>query len=178
VLTGVVLAGGTSRRMGQPKALLSHGGAPLIQARIACLSEVVDRVAVLVGPHRDLLRPYCGGARLLDDSGNGPAAALRGAMRQLGAPLLAIPVDMPNLSPDLLRAFLAAAGDGAVLGPHPNPFPALLPSSFLQIEEQRLVRCVEVIQLPRIDLSDLGNFAPEQLLDTNRPEDWMKHSDF
>jgi molybdopterin-guanine dinucleotide biosynthesis protein A len=171
------LAGGSSRRMGRSKALLERRGEVLVSERVACLSAVVDRVAVLVGEQREQLRGHCRGAQLVDDPGLGPAQALRCAMKELGAPLLVIAVDMPNLTQALLRAFLAAAGDGAVLGPHPNPLPALLPRAFADQTSRRLVTCVDALGLPRIELAQLGEFNPEDLLDTNVPEDWAIRRD-
>jgi molybdopterin-guanine dinucleotide biosynthesis protein A len=52
--TAIVLAGGKSSRMGQPKALLRFGGEPLIVHIVAALHSLFDEVIVVAAPGQDL----------------------------------------------------------------------------------------------------------------------------
>ena len=48
---GIVLAAGASTRMGQPKALLNHGGAPLVNAHIRAFGKFCGHIIVVTGAH-------------------------------------------------------------------------------------------------------------------------------
>jgi molybdenum cofactor guanylyltransferase len=48
-VTGFVLAGGASRRMGRPKAALVLGDEPLLERQV-CLLEAVSRTVAVIGP--------------------------------------------------------------------------------------------------------------------------------
>ena len=104
-LTGIVLAGGASRRMGRDKAFLDLGGRPLIARVIERLASVCAEVLVVAGdvePYGEL------GVRLVEDRFRGVGvlgglhAGLEAAAHEL---TLAVGCDMPFLRPDLLRAF-------------------------------------------------------------------------
>ncbi|WP_370324100.1 molybdenum cofactor guanylyltransferase [Euzebya sp.] len=51
-ISGVVLAGGASRRMGRDKALIPVDGARLVDRAVRCLRQVADDVVVASGPRR------------------------------------------------------------------------------------------------------------------------------
>lgn len=104
-LTGVVLAGGASRRMGRDKAFLELGGRPLIQIVIERMREVCDEVIIVA----DDVASYAGlGVNVVPDRFHnvgvlgGLHAGLAAASHDL---TLAVGCDMPFLKPDLLRAF-------------------------------------------------------------------------
>lgn len=99
-LTGAVLAGGQSRRMGRDKATLSHEGRPLWERQAAILRETgADPVAIVRAPGQaplglpeDLL--------LWHDTavGAGPLAGLHAALIHSRTLLLAVlAVDMPRI---------------------------------------------------------------------------------
>jgi molybdopterin-guanine dinucleotide biosynthesis protein A len=109
-VSGVILAGGASRRMGRDKALLEFGGELLI-ARIAeRLRAVVDEVIIAANdtaryaPFADRCVPdvYPGIGTL-----GGIHAGLRAAAHQLA---VIVACDMPFLNPDVLAWFVGAAG--------------------------------------------------------------------
>ena len=56
-LLGAVLAGGASRRMGTDKADVEISGSTLLDRVTSAVAEVTDRVVVLGGRARGLLRP-------------------------------------------------------------------------------------------------------------------------
>ncbi|MDD2310179.1 MAG: molybdenum cofactor guanylyltransferase [Desulfuromonadaceae bacterium] len=56
-ITGVILVGGKSRRMGQDKAFLPVGGRPLVARLVACLSGCFERL-LLVGDQGERFHSY------------------------------------------------------------------------------------------------------------------------
>ncbi len=75
----VILAGGDSNRMGQPKAWLSHGGETLLH-RVVRIAMQACPLAVVVGAPGQSLPPVPDGAlRIDDDASLGAAGPLLGA---------------------------------------------------------------------------------------------------
>jgi molybdopterin-guanine dinucleotide biosynthesis protein A len=118
-VAGVVLAGGASVRMGQPKALMPFLGRPLAVRALARLGPQVARVYLNV---RETTPPLAAlGARLVEDSpafrGLGPLAGVAAGLAQAHADglryLATLPCDAPFAPLDLV-ARLASAGEAAV----------------------------------------------------------------
>lgn len=118
-LTGIVLAGGSSRRMGRDKAFLELQGRPLIDVVLQRVALVCAEVLVVAGD----VRPYAGlDARLVTDRFRdvgvlgGLHAGLEAATNDLA---VVVGCDMPFLNPRLLRAFAGwAEGFDVVLFRH------------------------------------------------------------
>lgn len=124
-LTGLVLAGGASRRMRRNKAFLELDGRPLIGLVIERMASVCAEVLIVAGD----VRPYAGlGVPVMEDRFRGVGvlgglhAGLEAAAHDL---ILAVGCDMPFLNPDLLRAFAgwAEGFDVAVLRHAPPQSP-------------------------------------------------------
>jgi len=113
--TLVVLAGGDSRRMGRPKALLPVGSTTLIEWLIARLAPQFAHVVIAGrGPERlpPRLRPL-----LAPDlhAGAGPLAGVEAGLAASPHDLVvAVACDMPSVTADLLRRLAHAADDGDV----------------------------------------------------------------
>jgi len=107
---GVVLAGGSSSRMGQDKATLVVGGQTLAERAAATLARVCPEVVVA-----DRGRGVVPGLRSVDDGpGQGPAAGLLGAARALpGRALLALACDLPAVPEALLAALAGGEAEWA-----------------------------------------------------------------
>jgi molybdopterin-guanine dinucleotide biosynthesis protein A len=108
-LTGLVLAGGASRRMGRNKAFLELGGRPLIQIVIERVQEACGEVLIVTAD----VASYAGlGVAIVEDRFQdvgvlgGLHAGLAAASHEL---TLAVGCDMPFLNPEVLRAFAAWA---------------------------------------------------------------------
>lgn len=100
--SGIVLAGGASRRMGRDKAVLDIGGLPLLRHVVARLRTVVQDVTV-VGPQT--LEALNVPARIVPDEipGHGPVAGLVTGLRAVASEwAVVVACDMPLLSPALL----------------------------------------------------------------------------
>jgi len=116
-LTGVILAGGHSLRMGRDKAWLEVEGRPLLARQAETLRAAgADEILISGRPEAD----YAGfGWRVVADefAGAGPLAGIHAALRAARAPLLLVlAVDMPAMRPEVLAKLAQAAppGGGAV----------------------------------------------------------------
>jgi len=104
-MSGVVLAGGASRRMGRDKATLEVGGQTLLTRAARCLHDA-GAVPVLVATgSAGRLGPLPWGE--VDDGafpGAGPLSGILAAARVATAPVVAVlAVDLPHASPAVLR---------------------------------------------------------------------------
>ena len=133
-LTGVLLVGGASERFGSPKALARFRGEALAERGHRLLAEACDEVLV-VGKAGELdgRLPFA----VLDDGASGRApvhglvAGLRAAAHDT---VVALPVDVPLITSEALRAL----GDaGAVPSPR-VPLPGAYPRALLPVLESRV----------------------------------------
>lgn len=113
--TLLILAGGESRRMGRPKALLPVGDTTLIEWVTARLAPTFDHLLVA---GRDQTHLPCGLCRYLVPDIHPGAGPLAGVEAGLAATphdtVLAIACDMPEVTPALARRLVAAAAAGGV----------------------------------------------------------------
>jgi molybdenum cofactor cytidylyltransferase len=87
---GVVLAAGSSRRMGRPKQLLDFGGRPLLEVVVGQANDSqLDEVFVVLGAQADEIRARVdfGRARIVvnQDHASGMASSLRAGLSALSA---------------------------------------------------------------------------------------------
>ena len=95
-ITGAVLCGGASSRMGRDKATLDHRRRPMVQWVVDARKEAGAATVVALGDRPDLQLPV-----LVDrEPGSGPLAAIIGAIEQYGT-LLVCPCDVPMVSSQL-----------------------------------------------------------------------------
>ena len=115
-MTGIILAGGKSSRMGQDKGLLPYKGMPLILYVINAISPVVNDV-LIVTSNKDYEQF---GYPLIADvySEKGPLAGIYSGLRSSESELnLVLGCDMPNVTTELLRYLVSQVKDEAVLLP-------------------------------------------------------------
>jgi molybdopterin-guanine dinucleotide biosynthesis protein A len=108
-LTGLVLAGGASTRMGRDKATIVVDGERLVDRAVRRLGACCTQVLLAPGSARPL---EVSGARSIPDApGEGPLAGIVAALQVAPTELVAVvAVDMPHVNADVLRA-LAACWD-------------------------------------------------------------------
>lgn len=110
-LTGLVLAGGASQRMGRNKAFLELNGRSLIQIVVERMEEVCAEVLIVSGDRN----PYVAlGVSVVEDrfADVGVLGGLHAGLHAASCELsLAVGCDMPFLKPPLLRAFARWASD-------------------------------------------------------------------
>jgi molybdopterin-guanine dinucleotide biosynthesis protein A len=184
-LTGIVLAGGASQRMGRDKAFLELGGRPLIVHVIERMARVCAEVLVVASD----ARPYTGlGVPLVEDRFHGVGvlgglhAGLEAAAYELA---LAVGCDMPFLKPDLLQAFAgwAEGFDVALLrqGEQVEPLHAAyrrtcLPAmgAAIRAGRRRIISFFPHVRVRYVTPEDVAPFDPElrSFRNINTPEEW------
>jgi molybdenum cofactor cytidylyltransferase len=122
VITGIVLAAGSSSRLGRPKQLLDLGGKPVLQHVVdAALAAPLDEVVVVLGhAAREIgaAVPPTGRTRfaLNTEYGAGQATSLRTGLRAADAGSQAAVVllgDQPGVRAEAIAAVVAAWERGA-----------------------------------------------------------------
>lgn len=122
-VSGVVLAGGASRRLGVNKAYLTLQGRTFLELAVEKLRMLCAEVLV-VGNH---LVPQAGlGARFLREAVDGPPHPVRGlraALRHAScSTCLVLAVDLPLVRQELLRGLLSEREGGSLVLPEVNGF--------------------------------------------------------
>ena len=169
-LTGLVLAGGRSRRMGTDKALVEIAGRPLVRRIAERLAAVCTEVLVAPGERRLWGLPW----QQVDDrvSGEGPLAGILGGLHVAGTPLMAVAaVDMPAVDGGLYRT-LADAWDGRqvavvpVADGRPQPLHAVYATASLpqfaalfDAGERSPTRALQRLDVMMVDVPGRGSWA-------------------
>ena len=195
-ITGYVLAGGRSSRMGQDKALLDVDGAPLIEHALRNLRPVCSQIRILSGPpnlERDVVLA-CSSLLVPDfvtgqwTTHDGPLAGLSAALHDCTTPYaLLLAVDQPRM-PAAVLTQLALAGTAtcapaaclAVDG-KPQPLPLLVSRDLrgsilhaLRAGQRRLLETVQgacaEIDRQLLQLSPVSETA-EIFANLNTPDD-------
>ena len=144
MLTGYILAGGNSSRMGRDKAFLPAGKVTLVELVAARLRPLVEDLHVIghagnVERLRALAPPV--GPVVLEDfrPGCGPLMGVYTGLMHAVTPLsVFVPCDMPWVQPGLIDLLAAACVDGAevaaceVPGDGWHPFPLVCRSAALR----------------------------------------------
>ncbi len=186
-VTGVVLAGGLSRRMGTDKALLDLAGRPLVArvvdglravfSRLLCVTNDPDRLAFLGVPTAGDLVP-----------GAGPLGGIHAALRAARTDAVFVAAcDMPFLNPELVRYLVAAlAGHDAAVprwGDHLEPLHACYSRACLPAIEARLAAgrfkvdgWFGQVRLRVVGPEEVRRLDPEGLsfFNANTPEEYLR----
>ena len=195
-VSGIVLAGGASRRFGADKLAAVIDGVTLLDLAVQSLSGIVGEIVVVVAPGRPLPdigpaidRGEAGGhlaeLRLATDPEpfGGPLVGLRsGLLAARGSRVIVIGGDMPSVVPAVLvllgeRAPAALADDEGILRPLPcalDRAPALTVAERLLGGGERRLRTLlaelGVEPIPRAEWAP-ADPAGASLLDVDEPAD-------
>lgn len=173
---GVVLAGGLGRRMGGAKAMVELTGRPLICYPLDALAAALDKVAVLAKADTEL--PSLPGATIWVEPQvhHHPVVGISQALALAGErPVLVCAVDLPLVTPDLVRRLAAEdpLGAPAVVVSHEGEIQPLLgcyrPSALELLEptlDRPLRELVAAIEPRLLEVDD-----PDLLLNVNEPVD-------
>lgn len=125
-VAGIVLCGGQSKRMGQPKAWLPFAGELMLPRVVRLLAEVVSPIVVVAAPAQDV-PPLPAEIRIVRDDEKG-----RGPLQGLAAGLAALPqtaegayltsCDVPFLQPAFVRRLIELLGAQCICVPHVGAF--------------------------------------------------------
>lgn len=138
----MILAGGRSRRMGTPKALLPFGCETLLERLVRLLATEFAEVLVVAAPGQEL---PVGKARRAEDEfpGAGPLGGLHAGLKAMRHPVAFVTgCDGPFLQPAVARLLVERVGEHAAALPEWNgrlqPLPAAYSRNLLPDLEKRL----------------------------------------
>ena len=189
---GLILCGGQSRRMGQPKAWLPFGPERLVQRVARLLGAVVDEVILVAAPGQDLpeLPSTC---RVVYD-----LKPSEGPLRGLATGLASFPesvelvcvtaTDVPFLQPDWFAELARRIGDADLIIPrddgrsHPlaavyRRGPTLAAADhLLATDQRRLTSLLDILQARVIEAHDLAGVDPPRatLRNLNHPAEYRQ----
>jgi molybdopterin-guanine dinucleotide biosynthesis protein A len=143
--TGVVMAGGCSRRMGSDKALIVACGKTLIEGQAQTLEKAGANEVVISCRHE---QPYGGfGYPLVFDEfpDRGPIGGISSALSHAQNPWICVlAVDLPKLPSEYLMKLFHRCGKGIGAIPRWNgrfePLAAFYPQSALPLVSDRIMR--------------------------------------
>ncbi len=175
----LVLAGGGSRRMGRPKALLQVAGTTLIEFVAGRLEPEFAEVLISANEVAQVPPALAARARIVHDLhlNAGPLAGIEAGLAAASRPaLLAVACDMPFVSPALARRLVAdcAGHDAAVpvVDGRPEPVCAAYAASAAGPISAALaagrLRARDV--LGELDVAWVNDVDPQQLGSVNTPD--------
>lgn len=182
-VTGVVLAGGRARRMGnKDKGLIQYNGQPLVGYAIDALKSVVAQIMINANRNQEAYTRF-GYPVIVDltDTYDGPLAGILSALKHTDTPyLLSIPCDCPLIQPRLLKRMVdtiilkQAQAGVAFDGERIHPVFLILKTelvnsleSYLASGQRKIDTWLFQHQLEKIDISD----HPEIFKNINTPQD-------
>lgn len=185
--TGILLAGGRSRRMGQPKGLLNLGGRTMIERVADALQQVAQEVIIVTNDPEEYRFL---GLPLLGDQvkGRGPLGGIQAGLAAASwERTLVLACDLPFVEAGLLRFLLTAGKGRAAAVPmvrgFPEPLVAMYSRACLTAVEQTLASesCRVSDFYARIDVRFISEAELEAVTDprkaflnVNTPRDWEK----
>lgn len=144
--SGIVLAGGESRRLGEDKALLDFGGRTLLEITVERLRAITADVVIACGAGPRAGWPEVEARTALDRTpGWGPLAGLEAGLKAIANEVaVAVACDMPFLNAELLR-HMASLLDGhdavvPVVGDRQHALHAVYSRGCLPVVEELLER--------------------------------------
>ena len=194
-ITGFILAGGQSRRMGTDKAQLPWGSGTLLTHAIETLDQIASSV-VLVGGSNAVVPEV---TLLLDHfSDRGPIAGIHAALSDSKTEWnLVLAVDMPLVTPALLSFIAESCGASSALAIVPETSSRLQPlcaayrrtlvneiEKTINAGELSIHRLLERLSTGIMEKTEGGirvfseselierGFCPEMLMNVNTPEDF------
>ena len=168
-VTGAILCGGASKRMGTPKAeLMMPDGRTMIEAVRDTLQTICTTI-VCVG------QPGLTGHQTITDEkpGSGPLAGIEALLRSgCGDRYLIVPCDMPALDPQSLHCLIATEHDGLVHFAG-QPLPCIAPASLAQPTSQLLADGIRALHEWQVKMgAQQLNTGGHQFIDADTPEEF------
>jgi len=168
-VTVAVLAGGLGSRIGGDKALVQLGGRPLITYPLEA-SAAAGLDAVIVAKPTTRLPPTTTPLLLEPDEPTHPLLGVITALQELPA-VIALPCDMPFVSPQALAALAEMQDDLATLWPG-QPFPSLyrrkiLPKLLAALEGNQSMRSLAAYSSRAQPMASSTDLAPPASINTS-----------
>ena len=189
-MTGIILAGGKSRRMGRHKLFLEAGGVPLFERVYWVLNQIFTDI-IVVAHHAEWFQSY--DVRVISDvfPGRGALGGLYTGLKYASSdPSFCFAADMPFLNARLIRYMIEKRDEGDVIIPRTSdglhPLHAIYSRKCLEPMENLLSRgnlkiidfFVEVTVI-YISEGEIVNYDPLLLsfLNVNTKEDLRRAED-
>lgn len=184
MITGIILAGGKSSRMGQDKGLMEYRGIPLVKHAINVLQPYCNEL--IISSNQDGYQQF--GFRVVPDviPGKGPLGGICAAMACSSSKWnLVVACDMPFLQPEAIALLIASVSSHqayvAGYGNRVEPLFAIY-SSFALTELQNLLQqdCLKMqnvvshLNAQIVDFTDYINTHPLIFSNFNKPDDVSK----
>jgi molybdopterin-guanine dinucleotide biosynthesis protein A len=191
MITGIVLSGGSSRRMGEDKALLYFEGQYLVSYVVSALESVCQQILVVAQPQQDL--SFLGKTVVHDlTPGYGALMGLYTGLKNAPTDrILAVACDMPFLQPKLLEHLIHVDVKADVVVPkidgHFEPLLAIYSKNCLDTIENMInnsQKCIydfyPKVRVREISQKELQIFDPElkSLINLNTPQALTMISEF
>lgn len=186
-VTGVILAGGASSRMGSNKALLPHKGGRFIESIYRELSEIFPEVILVTNTPEQYQFLPC---KKVPDlfKGMGALAGIHAGLAQSSNPaVFTVACDMPHLDPWLIRHIAnRGAGCDLVLPRSANGYEPLhalyregcLPvmEACLEKGERKIISILPHLRVREIAASEVAGFDPsfDSFSNINTPEEYYE----
>lgn len=181
-LTGVVLAGGKSQRMGSDKAALQWQGSSLLKSRLSLLEETLNNECYVSGNYPEF--------RHIKDSSEskGPLSGILSCLQTLNQQFcLFIPVDMPLLNMQVLDViinqhqtepgnyYFSNSVFPIIVEANAKNLSCLADVLSLPVAKQRSIKAfLNLIQATEIEIpKELAS----AMVNTNTPEQWQHIQD-
>lgn len=190
-ITGIILAGGRSRRMGKDKSFILLSGKPLIEVLIDKLSSLFkDLIIISNKPH--LYKRY--GIRIVKDilPDRGPLGGIyTGLLSSSSVYNFFVACDMPFLNINLVRYISQESNDYDVIVPQYNgklqPLCAIYSKNCIRPIETELsinhLRVTDFFRYVKVKIisseEEFKNIDPKELcfVNMNTPQDYKKFKD-
>ena len=182
-ITGIVLAGGKSRRMGKDKAFIELNGKSLLSLAIDLLTPFCDEIIVSANSDIHKNSTY----RIIKDEIQdlGPIGGIISALKESTTELnLVIATDTPYINKDLLGFLIANSSTekiSAIVQPnfHIEPLCAIYPTKvsreiegFIKKGKRKLIDLLIELDYHKVQLSGHESFYNEKVFkNLNTPED-------
>ncbi len=185
-VTGIVLCGGQSTRMGRDKASLQFGHETLLARAIRIVGDVADDVIVVTRPDSSIAVPLKGIGLVHDAVADlGPLAGIVAGLSASTTDLnIVIACDMPLIRAAVLQRLLDLRGHAdiclAVIDGRASPLCAVYRAGvagdaqqLLTSGERRVMALLDRVQTNRVDAAVFRDLDPdlESFLSCNTPED-------
>jgi len=182
-LTGIILAGGQSRRMGMEKGLVIYKSQPLIHWSVAVFKEICDEI--LISSNSDCYH-YLGYKVVRDaKTDSGPMGGIYSCLLESKTKVnLVLSCDMPFITPDIFNILMNIKGDSRICVPwyendHYEPLCGIylkdvLPEMkiFMDRKNYKLPELFHSTQFKAVKISDIKPRIPDHyFMNINSPID-------
>lgn len=186
-VTGVILAGGESRRMGSDKSLLPVAGARFIDHVYQRMASLFDEVIIVTNSPELYSEIPCRTVPDIYYAQGSLAGVHSGLAHAKSEKIFVVGCDMPFINPDVVREICSHAAEGDLVIPHSSsghePLHALYSKECLPAMEhvldaglKRILLFFDQVKLVELPATVIQRFDPQEksFQNINTPEDYFR----